>query len=126
MPGTWEASGGGTDDGGGGSEAAVVTVRGELDMKTAPDVRRQFSDQLRAHPAGLIADLDRVTFCASAGLRVLAEVRTETVVARIPFAVVTAERIVLRALEVSQLDAVLTVCPTVGQARAWIRAQPTV
>jgi anti-anti-sigma factor len=119
MPGTR-----GTGGSGALPEAVVVTVCGELDMKTAPAVRRQFTDQLHAHPAGLIADLGPVTFCASAGLRVLAEVRDLTSAARIPFAVVTAERIVLRALEVSRLETVLTVCPTVDHARAWIRGRP--
>lgn len=48
----------------------VLTISGELDLKTAPEL----SDLLNGHlPPVLVADLTRVTFLSAAGLRVLVE-----------------------------------------------------
>ncbi len=48
----------------------VVTVTGELDLKTAPELARAMGGEL---PPVLVADLTRVTFLSAAGLRVLVE-----------------------------------------------------
>jgi len=46
----------------------VVTVAGELDMKTAPQLADALGGEI---PPVLVADLTRVTFLSAAGLRVL-------------------------------------------------------
>ena len=46
----------------------VVTVAGELDMKTAPQLAEALDGDV---PPVLVADLTRVTFLSAAGLRVL-------------------------------------------------------
>ncbi|HEV7651561.1 MAG TPA: STAS domain-containing protein [Actinophytocola sp.] len=46
----------------------VVTVTGELDMKTAPQLAEALGGDI---PPVLVADLTRVTFLSAAGLRVL-------------------------------------------------------
>lgn len=46
----------------------VVTVSGELDMKTAPRLAEALGGDI---PPVLVADLTRVTFLSAAGLRVL-------------------------------------------------------
>jgi len=48
----------------------VVTIAGELDLKTAPELSRVMHGDL---PPVLVADLTRVTFLSAAGLRVLVE-----------------------------------------------------
>jgi anti-anti-sigma factor len=46
----------------------VLTITGELDLKTAPNLEEALAGDL---PPVLVADLTRVTFLSAAGLRVL-------------------------------------------------------
>ncbi len=104
-------------------EAVVVMITGELDMVNAPALRTQLHEQLERRPRGLILELD-VSFCASAGLQVVAEAATLTFDLDIPFAVATASANVLRALSIGRLTEVVTITGSVAQARTWIRDQP--
>jgi anti-sigma B factor antagonist len=102
-------------------EAVVVTAAGDLDVATAPVLRLRVRAALEQRPRAVIADLGGIGFCGSAGLQVLAEVVTATAVRDIPFAVVTQQYPVLRALEITRMDATLALHPTVARARSWIR-----
>lgn len=104
-------------------EAVVVTAAGDLDVATAPVLRHRVHAALEGRPNGVIADLDGIGFCGSAGLQVIAEVVTATMVRDIPFAVVTQQYPILRALQITQLDGTLALHPTVARARSWIREQ---
>jgi anti-sigma B factor antagonist len=105
-------------------EAVVVAAAGDLDLGTAPVLRARARAALAGGAGALIVDLGAITFCGSAGLQVLAELVTETVAADRPFAVVADGRPVLRSLQVTRLDGVLALHPTVDGARAWIRRRP--
>ncbi len=52
---------------------AVVSARGELDSATAPQLERPLLEVLDTPQAasGVVVDLSGVTFCGSAGVRVL-------------------------------------------------------
>ncbi|MEU1076881.1 MULTISPECIES: STAS domain-containing protein [unclassified Streptomyces] len=50
---------------------AVVCVRGELDLVTAPQVRRVVHDVVAAGRHDLVLDLSEVLFCDSSGVGVL-------------------------------------------------------
>lgn len=104
-------------------EAVVVTVVGELDMSSSPALRAEISEQLRRRPTAMIVNLESVTFCASAGLQVLAEAATETFVREVPLVIATARPAVVRALEIGRLIEVVPLTTTVQQGRAWIRGQ---
>lgn len=104
--------------------AVVVAAAGDLDLGTAPTLRTRTRDALDGRPGALIVDLGGITFCGSAGLQVLAELIAETEAADLRFAVVTERRAVLRALELTRLDAALAVHPTVSRARQWLRGEP--
>ncbi|MFG1930570.1 STAS domain-containing protein [Mycobacterium sp. NPDC048908] len=54
---------------------AVVTMSGELDMMTAPQLDEAVHAALAKKPAGLIVDLLELTFLASAGMQLLIEIR---------------------------------------------------
>jgi anti-sigma B factor antagonist len=56
-----------------GADARVVTVVGEIDALTAPQLSHFLTDQLGAARL-VVVNLDGVPFLASAGLRVLFEV----------------------------------------------------
>ncbi|MEV6876693.1 STAS domain-containing protein [Amycolatopsis sp. NPDC051128] len=49
----------------------VVTVRGELDMATAPRLRARIGDLALAREQLLVVDLTGVTFCDSSGISAL-------------------------------------------------------
>jgi anti-sigma B factor antagonist len=53
-----------------GPRASVVSLAGELDLSTIPNVEKQLFDQLRSHPA-IVVDLTDVTFIDSSGIALL-------------------------------------------------------
>lgn len=55
--------------------AVVLTVSGEVDMLTAPELAKA----LHAVPAALIVDLSKVEFLASAGMTILVSAHGEVV-----------------------------------------------
>lgn len=98
-------------------EAVVVRVAGDVDSETADSVERALRDQL-ADAKALIVDLLGVEFLASAGLNALVLVHRQAVTDDVPFAVVAAQRSVLRPITVLGLDQALAVRPSVAAARA--------
>src|SRR5579875_897305 len=52
----------------------VVTVRGEIDIATAAEVRAYLWDVVDNEPLSAIVDVSGVTFCDAAGLGMLAKV----------------------------------------------------
>ncbi|KDN22964.1 STAS domain-containing protein [Amycolatopsis rifamycinica] len=105
-------------------EAVVVAAAGDLDLDTAPVLRARARAALTGRPGALIVDLGAITFCGSAGLQVIAELVAESTATELPFAVVTDQRPVLRALRLTRLDTTLALHPTVDGARAWLRRRP--
>ncbi|WP_233223432.1 STAS domain-containing protein [Amycolatopsis sp. CA-128772] len=105
-------------------EAVVVVAAGDLDMATAPVLRREALAAVADSPPGLIVDLAEVKFCGSAGLQVLSELVTSTADGGSAFAVVATQYAVLRALQVTRLDATLSVHPSIERARTWIKGTP--
>lgn len=98
-----------TDD---GHVTTVVHVSGDVDMLTAP----AFADHVRRQLAGdggspkcLVIDLTDVTFLGSAGLAVLAEAHNLAAARSVELRVVAPTRLVLRPLQVTGLDKLLTV-----------------
>ena len=104
-----------------GGRAVVLRLAGELDMVTAPG----FAEQVQTHvtdrdedgrAVALILDLSGITFLGSAGLAVLAEARNLALARAVDVRVVAQSRTVLRPMEVTGLDKVLTVVPDVATA----------
>ena len=99
-------------------EVVVVSVAGELDMATAPQLQDQIVDLLEKGRNQLVFDLAEVSFCDSTGLSVF--VRAENSVDETGGAVRLAspQRGVRRILEVSGLVEVLPTYETVDDAIA--------
>jgi anti-sigma B factor antagonist len=94
--------------------AAVLAVSGEVDMATAPRLRRDVLAALRDAPEALVLDLTGVTFLGSAGLTVLVEARRSAGTALR----VAAGHAARRTIEVAGLTALFSVHPTVAAALA--------
>jgi anti-anti-sigma factor len=98
------------------ADAVVLTVTGEVDMTTAPELEHAVRDALAERPAALVIDLTAAEFLSSAGIAVLvfAHRNGDGVAVR----VVAAERIVLRPLELTGLSEDLAIYPTLDAALA--------
>ncbi|MPZ81862.1 MAG: anti-sigma factor antagonist [Actinophytocola sp.] len=98
--------------------AAIVHVAGEIDLSTAPMLRESITTVLKESPPLLIVDLTEVGFLASAGLNELI-VAGEQAEPLTRLRVVTAGRsTTLRTLNLTGLDNVLAIFPTVDEALA--------
>jgi len=98
-----------------GVDARVVTVTGEVDTLTAPQLTRFLNEQLSTARV-VVVDLDGVEFLGSAGLSALFEANelaTEQVRA---LRLVCHSRIVNRALEATDLRERFTFADTVSDA----------
>ena len=58
-------------------EECVVTLQGELDLSTAPDLEAGLRRALEGSPGSIMLDLDALTFIDSSGLRVLVAISQE-------------------------------------------------
>ena len=104
------------------SGAMVVTVVGEVDMVTAPVLRERLDVLFRADRAPIVVDLSRVEFFGSTGLAVVVDAQHRAEAEGRVFVLVAGTRVVQRPLEVSGLDAVLSVHEDLGQALEAVRA----
>ncbi|WP_331757739.1 STAS domain-containing protein [Nocardia sp. NBC_01388] len=94
-------------------EVTVVTVAGEVDIVTAPQLRAVLADVVATAPPILVADMTAVPFCGSAGLSALLQ---ETEYAPGMSVRVVASAPVRRIIEVTGLAQVLALFDTVEAA----------
>jgi len=103
-----------------GSEA-VVTVSGDVDLGTAPQVRAAVKDARDSTAAvplvTLLIDLSEVEHLDSVGLAVLVETAAECHSAEQGLALVCPTPVVTRPLEMTGLDRILTVAASLDEAR---------
>lgn len=99
--------------------AQTVTVSGEIDLLTAPEVGAAVTAAQDCSDAVLL-DLREVAFLGSAGLSVLVDAARRAQDTNGRFAVVVGAHPVQRAIEVTGLDAVLSVFDDVDQAVRYV------
>ncbi|MFC0429780.1 STAS domain-containing protein [Kutzneria buriramensis] len=97
---------------------ALLHVTGEVDMETEPMLRESLAMALAPAPAALVLDLTGVTFFASAGLHVLVDFQHDMTARGLDMLVVADTRIVLRPLEITGVDQLVTLVSSVDQALA--------
>ncbi|AHH16803.1 putative anti-anti-sigma factor [Nocardia nova SH22a] len=94
--------------------AVIVTVHGEVDMNSAPQLQSALDEALRENAAAIVLDMSEVGFLGSAGLSVLLTVsQDETSALR-----VVPSPAVRRPIEVTALDKLLELFPSVEAALA--------
>lgn len=96
----------------------AITVRGEVDMFTAPLLQARLHEQIRRNGPDLIVGLTEVSFLAAAGLTVLTTAHNAAIAAEVGFRVVASTRAVLRPLQITELDGVLACYPDLDSAQA--------
>ena len=100
---------------------AVLAVSGEVDLATVPAFEAAIAEALAHKPTALIVDLSAVDFLASAGLQSLVATH-ESVSIQAAFAVVADGPATSRPIELTGLDQILALHPTVAEAVAAVRA----
>jgi anti-anti-sigma factor len=97
-------------------DAWVLSLRGEVDLLTAPELTNAIDEVVRQPVPLLVIDLRAVTFLASAGLSALVEAQ-KRVPAQLDRLVVVADHAaVLRPLQLTGIDRTLTIVDTVEVA----------
>jgi anti-sigma B factor antagonist len=94
---------------------ALVSIGGEIDLSTAPAFEAVIAEALEEDPPILVIDLSEVTFMASVGLRILAGTQ-EKVGKSIQIAVVADNAAASRPMQLTGLDNVISLYPTVEEA----------
>jgi anti-sigma B factor antagonist len=97
--------------------AAVVSVGGEIDLSTAPAFEQAIAEALEANPPVLAIELSDVTFMASVGLRILAATN-EKIGASTRIAVIADNQAATRPIQLTGLDTVVALYPTLNEALA--------
>jgi anti-sigma B factor antagonist len=97
----------------------LLTVRGEVDSSTAPQLREVLDTAFAGGVPTLTIDLDAVTFLDSAGLCVLARAHRHATEAGVALRVLASSRAVVRPLQITGLYDLLAVeQPTSGVGAA--------
>ncbi|GAA3738868.1 STAS domain-containing protein [Salinactinospora qingdaonensis] len=94
------------------ADYAVVTVRGEIDLYTAPHLHSKLVDAVNDGSRRLLVDMSRVEFCDSTGMNVLLSVMKHAREKEGALELVAPCPAVMKVLEVTGLDAVFTIHPT--------------
>lgn len=93
----------------------MVSVGGEIDLSTAPAFEAAIAGALDDEPPVLVIELSEVSFMASVGLRILAATH-EKVSKSIQMAIVAGNPAASRPIELTGLDKVLSLYPTLDDA----------
>jgi anti-sigma B factor antagonist len=104
------------------ARTGIVSVKGEVDLSTAPRLKWALVDSLEAGHGQLVVDLSRVTFIDSTALGVLVGVKRSLGAGAL--ALVCANADVLKIFELSGMDGAFTILPTLREALAHVQAQP--
>jgi anti-anti-sigma factor len=96
-------------------DVALLAVHGEVDVATVGALEAAISDALTDGPAALVIDLTAVEFLASAGLQVLVATR-ERLGENVSYAVVADGPATSRPIQLTGLDQILALHPTVDEA----------
>lgn len=101
-------------------DVVVVTVSGELDLVTAPQLSESMALVLEKNPAAVVVDLSNVGFLASAGMSLLASTH-QNLNGSANFAVVADGPSTGRPLSLVGLDQVFGIYATVEEALAAVQ-----
>jgi anti-sigma B factor antagonist len=96
---------------------SVISCEGELDLSSAPQLKWMLLDSLEAGHSEIVVDLSLCTFMDSTALGVLIGVK-RSLAPGAQLAVVTAHASVLKIFELSGMDGMFAIFPTLADALA--------
>ena len=86
----------------------VLTIRGDIDVLTAPQMDDAVAAALRIHPYTLVMDMSAVTFMDSSACRSLVRARTDAIKAAVELELRDITAAGRRTLELLELDKLFT------------------
>lgn len=98
-------------------DAVVLSVSGEIDLVTAPELGESINAAMAQEPPTLVVDLSEVDFLASAGMAVLLGCNKQAQ-GKIRFRVVAAGNTTFRPMELTGLPDEISIFPTRAEALA--------
>ena len=98
------------------SESYVVSIEGELDLHTAPELEQAFGTILARGGRSVVVDLVGLEFIDSAALAALLRALPRFRSRGGRFVLVTEDRRILRTLEITGLDRTFDIEPRLGNA----------
>jgi len=103
-----------------GAGTSLITVEGELDLASAPNLKWTLNDVTRAGASHIVLDLSPVTFIDSTALGVLVAFQ-RGLPPNSRLALAGADQEVVNIFELTGLDSTFDMFATVEEALAWIR-----
>jgi anti-sigma B factor antagonist len=102
-------------------ELTILSVGGELDMSTAPDLLKTALPLIEAGRRQLVLDLDELTFCDSAGLSAFVQLQRRMTTVGGALALARPQQIVRAVLELTGLAELMQVSSTLDLACTTVR-----
>jgi len=99
---------------------AVLKVDGDIDLATVPALEAAIEEALIPRPTGLVIDLSAVGFLASAGLQALVATHNSVTESAL-FAVVANSAATSRPIQLTGLDQIFALYPTLDEALAAVQ-----
>jgi anti-sigma B factor antagonist len=96
--------------------ATIVVVTGDVDLETGPRLRDSLLAALNTDPSRLVLDLSQVTFMDSSGLGALLGAHRHARLAGTELVLAACSERVIEILQLTNLDQVLPVRPSVADA----------
>src|SRR3954447_14069044 len=101
---------------------AVLKVDGDIDLATVPTLEAAIDEALIPKPTGLVIDLSEVCFLSSAGLQTLVATH-HNVSQTAQFAVVANSAATSRPIQLTGLDQIFKLYPTLDDALTAVRSK---
>lgn len=102
-------------------EVTVIGVEGELDLASAPRLKRPLESALADPGCGVVLDMSRVTFMDSTAFRVLNDARRRH--EHVPLAISCENRNVLRIFKIAGFERSFTIHRTLEEAISQVEAE---
>jgi anti-anti-sigma factor len=96
----------------------VLRVAGEVDLATVGRLRNHLHKHVPGTHRGVVLDCTEVSFLAMCGIGLLVETADQARAAGVALRLVVKNRVVLRALEVTEVDGLVPRAATVAEAVA--------
>jgi anti-sigma B factor antagonist len=105
-----------------GDDLPVVSVAGEVDVHSAPQLREGLTAELQSETTAVVVDLTHVGFLDSTGLGALVAVRTAAGEKGIALPVVCTSERIMKLFTITGLDGVFDIHPDLDSAVAAAKA----
>lgn len=98
-------------------DATIVSLSGEVDLRTSPKLRSTFLELLDEKPARIVVNLADVKYVDSSGVGTIVELNRRALKADSKVVLVGLQQRVRSLFEITQLDKFFTITDSIDEAR---------